>query len=88
MTKWLCRQCNWTGTELLRAPNPFEPEFDICGCPVCKDVADIVGACEVADCANESTIGAPTDDGYKRFCSKHFVEGGVVNFREWEKKRG
>ena len=87
MTKWLCRQCNWTGTELLHAPNPFMLEEEIFGCPSCKDVTDIFGACDADGCARESTTGVPTDDGYKRFCSKHFVEAGVANFREWEKKR-
>lgn len=73
--KLVCRECDWRGTdgEILRAPNPFHPEWGIAGCPSCLLVDPFDEACEVLDCWARTTCGTPINEGrgYIRTCSKH-----------------
>ena len=66
-------RCGWTGLEkdVLSAPNPFDPEDDLTGCPECKGVNTIVPACDEPGCWEEVTCGAPTPSGYRQTCGKH-----------------
>jgi len=70
------QKCNWCGPEddVLKAPNPFEPEEIVWGCPRCHEIETIVGACEVEGCCRPSTSGTPTHDGYRRTCIDHIPE--------------
>jgi len=52
-------------TEALYAPNPFDPDDTLIGCPLCKSVSSLVQACDVRECWQEATCGTPTDDGYR-----------------------
>jgi hypothetical protein len=72
--RWMCQSCDWIGggAELLRAPNPFDPEENISGCPKCKAVEDIVSACDEPGCRREGSSGWPDGDGgYRRTCYEH-----------------
>lgn len=72
--RWLCQACHWCGgdPELLRAPNPFDPEvLTIVGCPQCKAVDEIVSACDEPGCQRASSSGFPTPNGYRLTCGPH-----------------
>lgn len=71
--RWLCQSCDWIGddAELLRAPNPFDPDSIICGCPKCKAVDDIINACDEPGCVRQASCGFPTQNGYRRTCGRH-----------------
>lgn len=73
MAKWLCSECSEVGTDesVLKAPNPFDPDDEICGCPSCKAVNSLTRACDEPGCAREGTCGGPTPDGYKWHCYEH-----------------
>jgi len=74
--KVLCKECDWHGleTEMLRAPNPFDAEEILTGCPKCKSVGSLVLACDEPECWQESSCGTPTPSGYRRTCGKHIPE--------------
>lgn len=72
--KWRCAICSEiaTGAELLRAPSPFDPEDELCGCPHCKSAEGFAEICEIGDCEREATCGGPSLDGvYRRTCGAH-----------------
>lgn len=73
MDKLLCEGCNWHGpqSEMLTAPNPFDPAGAINGCPKCKSVECLVVACDEPDCWRETSCGTPTPTGYRRTCGEH-----------------
>jgi len=76
VSKYVCAECEWCGPEAdaLTAPNPFDPDDIILGCPSCKGAQTLVGACEKDGCTYESSCGFPTTDGYMRTCGKHYRE--------------
>jgi len=69
------RNCGWQGKsdELLRAPNPFDPDPDdeLIGCPKCKDIGSLVSVCDEDDCWLDSSCGTPSKDGYRNTCYDH-----------------
>jgi hypothetical protein len=71
--KYLCIECIWVGKdgEYLTAPNPFEPESVIVGCPKCRQVDTLVTACAQDGCCRSATIGAPNESGYSWLCHEH-----------------
>lgn len=76
MSKSVCTECDWCGSDklVLTAPSPFE-EFDtIRGCPNCRSVNSLNVACDIQDCKEISTCGAPVKDEYLRMCGKHYRE--------------
>ena len=85
MSKYICetRRCGWRGQEgqILKGPNPFDAEETVYGCPDCKCVGTLIGACEIEGCWQESTCGFPTPEGYLRTCGKH-SRGHPVNQKE------
>lgn len=72
--RWQCTQCRWIGhgRALLSAPNPFEPEYRLYGCPRCKDALGFDPICDEAGCMLVASCGFLTDDGYRRTCYKHY----------------
>jgi hypothetical protein len=77
MTKFVCLDCSEvvTDREMLRATNPFDPTEGIVGCPNCKEVNSLVGACDEPGCSEQTTCGTPTPNGYRRTCSRHMPAG-------------
>jgi hypothetical protein len=71
--RWLCNVCGWIGddAELLRAPNPFNPKDEVCGCPKCRAVNDLANACGTPGCVREASCGFPVPGGYRRTCYEH-----------------
>lgn len=66
-------RCNWRGTdaEVLHAPNPFDPEDEISGCPKCKEINSIYRACDEPGCWDRVSCGTTTPNGYRQTCGKH-----------------
>jgi len=75
MRKVICNsnRCHWQGDEssILHAPNPFDPNYTVNGCPSCFSINTIIYACDEPDCWQEATCGTPTEDGYRQTCGKH-----------------
>ncbi len=80
MNFFICTGCDHkiADFELLSAPNPFNPEDTICGCPKCLCVGDFPGACDEPGCNKESSCGTPTPNGYRRTCYPHKPEAAHV----------
>lgn len=72
LPKWLCNDCGQTHRELLTAPSPFDSEYTLSACPDCKSL-DIVGACQVGDCAKPASGGYPRGYGFRYIhtCWRH-----------------
>ena len=68
------RRCGWRGTEALTAPNPFDAEDTIAGCPKCKEINSLLVACDEPGCWNEASCGTPVANGYRHTCGKHAPE--------------
>lgn len=68
-----CQECDWVGfvAEVLTAPNPFNAEDSVNGCPQCKSVDSITYACDEPDCWREVSCGTPTPEGYRSTCGEH-----------------
>jgi hypothetical protein len=68
-----CNTCGWRGerSAALSAPNPFDPKYNIEGCPFCKDVECLVQVCDEPGCWEETTCGTPIHGGYRRTCGNH-----------------
>jgi hypothetical protein len=75
--KLVCEDCGWKGTDSqsLTAPNPFDKEDSVVGCPKCKAVNKLRTACDEPECWEEDTCGTPavygSSTGYRRTCGKH-----------------
>ena len=71
----LCKSCGWVGVEheLLFGRHPFNYKLTVYGCPWCKEVDEIVSACDGLGCRSEATYGATSMDGYRRTCGRHAV---------------
>jgi len=71
---WRCTECGWVceTKELLTAPNPFDDNMTISGCPGCKEIGRFENMCNVPGCDKPATCGTPTKDGYKRLCGNHY----------------
>ena len=76
MNSFICSECGYKimDFELLTAPNPFNPEDTISGCPKCLSAGEFQGACDEPGCNQVSTSGTPTPNGYRRTCYKHHPE--------------
>jgi hypothetical protein len=64
--------------DILRAPNPFDADDIVSGCPHCKSVygeGSFTEICEVEGCGKPATCGKPLrNGGYLRGCFKHYEE--------------
>lgn len=81
--RWQCDNCNWIGTqaEFLTAPNPFDTDLSILGCPACKDVGDFIALCDEAGCNAPVTCGWPSPGGYRHTCGAHSQDTFVGRLR-------
>ena len=67
------RRCEWKGvsSDILTAPNPFETNEIITGCPKCKGINTVVQVCDQSKCWEIATCGTPIDSGYRQTCYSH-----------------
>ena len=72
-TRWQCSECDliFIEFEFLEAPNPFDTNQKIIGCPNCKNVDGFKNICDEPGCIREATCGFPTPNGYRRTCGDH-----------------
>ena len=77
--EWRCKECDEITLEskFLEAPNPFEADQTIIGCPVCKSVGScsFTLICDEPDCTHDVTAGFPVNEGfggYRQTCSEHY----------------
>ena len=72
-SKFKCKECSWHGmdSELLHAPNPFDIDELVVGCPHCKSVDSMVLVCDEPGCWLEVSCGTPTQKGYRSTCGEH-----------------
>ena len=75
MIKLVCNEClcQTDSKSILTAPNPFDKNDEIMGCPKCKCVNNMRTACDEPGCWEEDTLGIPTEDGYRRVCYLHRI---------------
>lgn len=76
--KWVCKECVEVVLEHLSAPNPFDADDIIAGCPHCKSVSSLLQACHHPGCNQIASGGYPNALGYRYawLCYKHsFTEG-------------
>ena len=75
MNEFICknRHCGWVGTEILRAPDPFEVSEILTACPQCRG-QNLTATCDMEGCNQELVAGVKTDSGYKRLCRDHYRE--------------
>jgi hypothetical protein len=74
LKRWRCQECKAITLEpaLLSAPNPFDPDDTIVGCPNCKSVAEFDELCDEPGCERPASCGFPTAaGGYRRTCYDH-----------------
>lgn len=69
-------RCGWVGDsdDALRAPNPFDPEDELTACPKCREVNQLIAACDEPGCTKDGSCGTPTEDGYRTTCFAHRPE--------------
>lgn len=74
LKRWRCCDCSKVSIQgaLLTAPNPFDPDDTVTGCPWCKSVAEFDELCDEPGCNQATSCGFPTEGGgYRRTCSAH-----------------
>lgn len=73
MNRWRCTECDeiFNEDQMLHAPNPFDTEQTINGCPMCKEANQIEIACDVPGCRRPWGCGTPTAEGYRLTCGEH-----------------
>ena len=74
MNRFRCDDCDRISDEntLLTAPNPFDPEDTVTGCPVCKSIGTLVLVCDEPGCDKDVTCGWPSLAGYRHTCGTHW----------------
>jgi len=72
--KWKCNDCGEISIEsdLLVAPNPFDTNQGITGCPKCKSCYGFTEICDDPNCTLPASCGFPSPEGYRRTCFKHY----------------
>lgn len=71
--RWMC-ECGEVSTDsqLLTAPNPFDPSETLAGCPRCKTANEFDLLCAIPECKRLATCGGPSADGvYRQTCGDH-----------------
>jgi Zn finger protein HypA/HybF involved in hydrogenase expression len=73
--EWKCRRCNEIcfKEDILTAPNPFEPETILLGCPACKEINSFELLCDERGCVETLNNASPfpTKEGQRRICDAH-----------------
>lgn len=74
MERWYCTECRTVSVkkQLLVAPNPFESDSSILGCPNCKSIGHFALLCDVPECQQIVTCGWPSPAGYRQTCCNSF----------------
>jgi hypothetical protein len=74
--KTSCNECGWQGEmkDLLTAPNPFEEDDIIHGCPKCHSIDCFTQLCDVDGCKDYASSGWPSKVGYRHPCHIHAVK--------------
>lgn len=74
--KVICSDCGWIGddAESLKADHPFSWGDTVTGCPECRGIDTLSGACDEPGCDRVSTCGTPTPGGYRLTCGDHAPE--------------
>jgi len=81
--RWRCRNCDEVTLEpdLLTAPSPFDADYTLIACPVCKQCDDgFELLCDENGCNSVVSCGWPTSDnsdqwgGYRNTCHRHGKE--------------
>lgn len=78
-SRWRCMSCEGISTEsdILTAPNPFDDEFTIWGCPKCHNVIGFELVCDEPGCNEKVTRGFPVEEGfggYRQTCHDHYSQ--------------
>ena len=72
--RWRCDGCRKVSSdsELLTAPNPFNPDDTLTGCPHCFACDQFDMLCSTPGCNLLATCGGPGADGaYRQTCGDH-----------------
>jgi hypothetical protein len=71
--KVTCTECDWHGlmSECPSAPNPFNTDITIYGCPACRAIDHFLPVCDECGCWRVIAVGSVTAAGYRNTCSKH-----------------
>lgn len=71
--RWRCDECEeiFNETDLLTAPNPFNANETVAGCPACKSVNCFTNICDEPGCTRPASCGFPVPGGYRRTCYDH-----------------
>lgn len=82
-----CEECEkeFSQKDMLVAPNPFDADDTVIGCPNCLSVIRGTLLCEVPGCSETATCGTPTaNGGYAQTCGNHRpVENkGIVSWKD------
>jgi DNA-directed RNA polymerase subunit RPC12/RpoP len=79
--RYRCLGCGqeFSSTEFLRAPSPFDPSTELLGCPYCRGIDGFALLCDEPGCRRDATCGFPTREGYRRTCGAH---------RQWSEEVG
>jgi hypothetical protein len=75
--RWLCEECRHVcdADDILRAPNPFDPEDTLHFCPDCKQPNQLTRTCW--KCDKPASSGTPTKThGYVWACHEHAPANG------------
>lgn len=79
---WRCKECKNVApdSQLLKAPNPFDADEVVFGCPVCKAVDRFEEMCDVVDCNQSASCGTPIEGtpSYVRTCYLHWPNRSEV----------
>ena len=71
--KVICNECylRCHENEILRAPNPFDVDDILIGCPKCFSVECFEYICDEKGCSARVSCGTPTKNGYRNTCGEH-----------------
>ena len=69
----ICCSCGhrMNSDDALEAPNPFDQNDVIYGCPNCKGIDSFEAVCDEPGCWKTVGCGTPTNNGYRNTCSQH-----------------
>lgn len=73
-TKFICGECRhrYTDDEMLCAPNPFDLEDRVYGCPNCRSVDQEILVCDEPKCWKPVCCGSKDAKGvYRNTCHEH-----------------
>ena len=87
MIQWKCVECNEIiqDADVLHAPNPFNAEERLVGCPQCKAAESLLRACDRPGCTEGFTCAWADGDEYRVTCYQHSKWG--LNDREQPKSK-